>query len=343
MANNLNITVRQQLGQAMTEFNVVAAFVLVPLFIMIPLLGKYIDMKHSSVQAARYMAWERTVYFETSTIPKGTLDPKAARSAQVKEKGELEKETRQRFFSAQNVDELKGSEDINPLWNDRGKMIIESLEDDVTLEYLNGGNESVLRTGGDGDNPSLFYKAIEIFSEIVGNIASVFDTIINTAKVGWNTVAKALQPVPFPTFNNVNPLFQSPMAKYQFKGYYRSKVTLNINNDLFNSVFDPQGTGGLISTASPFNFESHAAVLTDSWVAQGDKQFAAYTKTFVPFAPFQELWEPIRDIVTWKDPLFGLSIAPEMEGFELGYVDTSPKTDSSVAASCSDGGLCSYE
>ena len=52
-----------QRGQALTEFCVAAAFVLVPLFLMIPLLGKYIDMKASTIQAARYASWERTVWY----------------------------------------------------------------------------------------------------------------------------------------------------------------------------------------------------------------------------------------------------------------------------------------
>ena len=55
-----------QRGQALTEFCVAAAFVLVPLFLMIPLLGKYIDMKASTIQAARYASWERTVWYGSS-------------------------------------------------------------------------------------------------------------------------------------------------------------------------------------------------------------------------------------------------------------------------------------
>lgn len=43
-------------GQAMTEFLISASFVLVPLFLGISLLGKYIDIKHAGIQAARYQA-----------------------------------------------------------------------------------------------------------------------------------------------------------------------------------------------------------------------------------------------------------------------------------------------
>ncbi|MBN9409116.1 MAG: hypothetical protein J0H69_08205 [Burkholderiales bacterium] len=53
----------RQRGQAMTEFVVGAVFFLLPLFLIIPTLGKYADVKNASGQVARYVAWERTVWY----------------------------------------------------------------------------------------------------------------------------------------------------------------------------------------------------------------------------------------------------------------------------------------
>lgn len=50
-------------GQAMVELLIVAGFVLIPLFLAIPLIGKYLDVRSAAVQAARYAAWERTVWY----------------------------------------------------------------------------------------------------------------------------------------------------------------------------------------------------------------------------------------------------------------------------------------
>lgn len=50
-------------GQAMVELLIVGGFVLVPLFLAIPLLAKYMDVRNAAVQASRYAAWERTVWF----------------------------------------------------------------------------------------------------------------------------------------------------------------------------------------------------------------------------------------------------------------------------------------
>lgn len=47
----------------MVELVIVAAFVLVPLFLAIPIIGKYLDVRAAAVDASRYAAWERTVWY----------------------------------------------------------------------------------------------------------------------------------------------------------------------------------------------------------------------------------------------------------------------------------------
>jgi hypothetical protein len=51
-------------GQAATECVILAALVLVPLFLIIPLLGKYIDIKQAAIKQARFEAWEYTAWFD---------------------------------------------------------------------------------------------------------------------------------------------------------------------------------------------------------------------------------------------------------------------------------------
>lgn len=52
-----------QRGQAMTEFVVGAVLFLVPVFLIIPMFGRYSDIKAAAAQSARYVAWERTVWY----------------------------------------------------------------------------------------------------------------------------------------------------------------------------------------------------------------------------------------------------------------------------------------
>lgn len=51
----------------MTEFIVGTVFFLIPLFLIIPLLGKYGDVKSAAAQTARYVAWERTVWYGSAS------------------------------------------------------------------------------------------------------------------------------------------------------------------------------------------------------------------------------------------------------------------------------------
>jgi len=54
-------TRRHSDGQALTE-TLVTLVALVPVFMLIPYLGKYLDVKHKTEDGARYALWERTVY-----------------------------------------------------------------------------------------------------------------------------------------------------------------------------------------------------------------------------------------------------------------------------------------
>lgn len=57
---------RRMRGQAVLEFIVAAIFVLVPLFLAISAVGKIANAQHTADMAARYAAWERTVWYEDS-------------------------------------------------------------------------------------------------------------------------------------------------------------------------------------------------------------------------------------------------------------------------------------
>lgn len=51
----------------MIEFLVIATFVLVPLFLATQALGKFADVRSAANTAARYAAWERTVWYDDTT------------------------------------------------------------------------------------------------------------------------------------------------------------------------------------------------------------------------------------------------------------------------------------
>lgn len=105
----------RQNGQAATEFLIASAFIMVPIFLIVPLLGKYIDIKHATIQRARYEAWEYTAWFgKKGDIPAGI---KSDQSAGIKSAATVSQEGEQLFFS----EYISGS---TPLWTDhRGDLL----------------------------------------------------------------------------------------------------------------------------------------------------------------------------------------------------------------------------
>ncbi|MCF6264481.1 MAG: hypothetical protein L3J24_12955 [Xanthomonadales bacterium] len=94
-----NKSYRCQAGAVMVEVIIVGAFVLVPLFILTPILGKYIDTKQKVEVAARYAAWERTAWFAPGSTTAG-----GATGAFVAQKSntQIGFETQARFFSGRD-------------------------------------------------------------------------------------------------------------------------------------------------------------------------------------------------------------------------------------------------
>ena len=74
-----------QRGQSTVEL-VVLSFVLIPLLLIVPLVGKYMDIAQTTAEASRYTAFEGTVRHSSSTDG-------------WKSDADLATEVRRRFFS----------------------------------------------------------------------------------------------------------------------------------------------------------------------------------------------------------------------------------------------------
>lgn len=124
-------------GQALVEFLIAATLVLIPTFLVIPLLGKYMDIKATTIQAARYAAWERTVWF-------GHADWSAAQKTDL----EIQREIQQRFYSNTATAKIQSNQrnadsgwvgGPKPLWKDRaGNPMLVTYDSDVTQVNARG-------------------------------------------------------------------------------------------------------------------------------------------------------------------------------------------------------------
>ena len=106
-----------QAGQSTIEL-IVASLILVPLFLIVPLLGKYLDLAQTTEIASRYVAFEGAVHHSSSTEG-------------WKTDAELATEVRRRFYSRNDLS-VKTNDvvseidhDRNPLWVDhRGDFLL---------------------------------------------------------------------------------------------------------------------------------------------------------------------------------------------------------------------------
>jgi hypothetical protein len=118
------MSTRRQHGQSMIEF-IVATAVVVPLFLLVPLLGKYLDIKQTSIAASRKLAFECTVRYEDC----GALNANPS----------LADEIRMRFYTGNSTDVLSNDRpaaDVidngegSPLWVDRqNRPLLERFSD----------------------------------------------------------------------------------------------------------------------------------------------------------------------------------------------------------------------
>jgi len=112
-----------QHGQATVEFVVVALFFLVPLSLAIVALGKFIDVQHTMDMAARYAAWERTVWYDQDASGFGSINQPNYKSA-----GAINNEIGARLFTDRSnpVSVINSSDQgagrfvngTDPMWRD---------------------------------------------------------------------------------------------------------------------------------------------------------------------------------------------------------------------------------
>jgi hypothetical protein len=127
---------RRHSGQALTEF-VIIALALVPLFLLMPMIGKYQDLAHATEMASRYVAFDAIANNATSAT--GFKDP-----------GVLAAEVRRRFFSNADAPIKTGDEagdfnaNRNLMWTDpQGEPLIRKFSD-ITVSFgpANGANNA---------------------------------------------------------------------------------------------------------------------------------------------------------------------------------------------------------
>lgn len=296
---------RLQRGQAMTEFTLTGAFILVPLFLSVPLLGKYIDIQHSTISAARYEAWEYTVWYENSGDLPDFFDDA---NQPVKSASRTHDETLKRFFSRTDMPLQTGglidwsASDANPLWTDhRGERLYGDLTDHESSQSPNEATP----------DPT------HVFSGVLRVIDIVFEALADVmSAIGINSGFTAI---------NVD-------------GLSETRVSAPIANA------PEYGGEPLFGSDLDLRMEAEASVLADGWNAGGRNHAQSQIEGLVPTSILNnEPFTTIQDIASVLFASPELSSGSLKFGYINHDAVPPDRLEGGGGVSCDGSGRCGYD
>lgn len=161
--------VSTQQGQAMTEFFVVVVMLVIPLFIVLRIVAGMLSQQQKMDVAARYAAWERTVWYQSA--PEGP-----GGSETIKTDDQIALDIDRRIFAVDRRDFYS---------NDSG-----SFDLDPFLKQVAGGNEALLEERESQDGSLRYAQQASSESEpegLVGAANKMFEAWGRFTRFDLNT------------------------------------------------------------------------------------------------------------------------------------------------------------
>ncbi|MBU0801209.1 MAG: hypothetical protein KKA05_09430 [Alphaproteobacteria bacterium] len=305
------IATKRQQGQAMAEFVVMTAGCLLLLFVLVPVVAKLSDMSYKAQEAARYTAWERTVWYKTNAdekmLPSQTnlvdgflasrTDEDVLNSAERRILGFTQTPVP---FSPQDID-LQTSENTNRYWR---------------WTHGNGGQAmaapgsmATSSTLSDSKTPSFAYEVVDVYNSVMGGIAKV----VNIFSFGKGDEDFLQIAHPIHNFYSTAVSIPVPMTGSQLGS--QPLLGERFNNGL--------------------NVAARSAVLADGWIAQtADGTGSHLDQKANDFVLGNLIAE--NPIVETVQELIGI-FEPSIKDFDLGYVNTDPIPDAGVKCNVTTG------
>ena len=261
LARRLACRSARQNGSAATEF-VISLTVFVPLFLSIPLLGKYADIKHKNIEASRYAVWERTIWSDEGA---SWNDDEESKSDE-----QIHLEMDRRLFSHPLQSMHHTDNTVNPLW-------------------ANHKGESLLANVGEGDQRQQAseatldeYNPTQHLSGLARADAEVVDAI------AFNGLSQ------IPVLGDLTRLLQDSTALHAIDSGLSALgvdcgIGVNLNSGLSlggdnfaqASVTTP-AVNRIGDQATRLEFEASAAILSNAWSAPSEDRFQERVDGLVP-------------------------------------------------------------
>ncbi len=240
-------------GQAMTEVAIVAAWVLVPLFLIVPAFGKFIDMKHTAIQAARYQAWEYTVWYaedcERTPFDFGTGGPEECPMSGFDITGEIQPFKPRADTKAESTLRFFGSPDGTPIAAVAPGGLPPVPTNNLWYDHTGAQMYSDIVGGGDpvsSKNPAGIPVISTILDFVLGAVEFIFGAF--GAVLGFLGSDAG--------FDAINT-----------DGLATGQVSITMNSMPIRTLMSNRKDDGPLMPE--LTFTSNAAVLTDGWNAGG--------------------------------------------------------------------------
>lgn len=305
------ITAQRQRGQAMAEFVVMTAGCLLLLFVLVPVVAKLSDMSYKAQEAARYTAWERTVWYKTNgndeMLP-SQIDLTNGYLASRSDADVLNSAER-RILGFTNTPEPFTPQDIDTPNNENANRYWRWTHGNGGLQMSTAGTMAAGSTLANSKTPSLGYDVIDVYNSVMGGVAKV----VNIFSFGKGDEDFLQIAHPIHNFYTTSVNIPVPMAGSQLGGQ-------PLLGDRFNN--------GL-------NVGARSAVLADGWVAQtADGEGSHFDQKSNDFVLGNLIAEnPIFETLQTFIGIF----EPSFKSLDLGYVNTDPIPDSDVQCNVTSG------
>lgn len=326
-----------QSGQAMTEFVVSVSFVFLSLFVIVPMFGKLMDMQAQTQQASRYVAWERTVWFDSGadeTPDESVVSNAYWESVAIRNDSAIMESMRNRFFYGNGPGELKPiteadlageTGDINPVWTYVQSK--KTMYGGTTL-----GTDNDVDTGAMNGNltPSIAYKVLDVINTGASALIKPVNDVLGAAGV-----------------DNENFLLFAHKTKNYYSPVITTQVVKENSQGEGNGVWDRKADGSwgsgiedaIFSSGWDGRLTARSAILADGWNTQSLKHFQATADDFVPSTLFDNgLFDIAIDIASVFDGGPGNSAIEKLDFGAVG-IEPMPSADGAPLDVSESGGI----
>jgi len=292
-------------GQAMAEFVVMVAGGVLLLLVLVPVVAKLADMAYTAQQVARYVAWERTVWFDTNKTPGETDGGDTAQRGneavlKTAEKRLMSYSKTIQPFTAADIDGSANTTSDHAQWRWTHGSGAQPMAAAASMR----DNSSMNKEG----TPSYSYEVIGIYNDAMGSVMKVLSFLKIAKDADFLQVAHE-------TENFYSPAIVIPVSMAG------SRLG---SKPLFGGTLDKQ-----------LNIRAQSAVLADGWNAQGDHHFKERADDF---AVGTMLSNPLIDTIISTIGIF----EPSFKKVEFDYVGIEPIPD--TPAKCTNStGFCYFE